>query len=238
MRQDTPLLPTLLSLSLLLFLPPALTAAEDGRAVQLRLGQFEPDGQSLWHEIADSVYSGNAEDLRGSAVGLDLRYPVLRWLSFFSSITDFSGDTTRGSLPGPEPDPGSSTHRWSLDTTSVTAGVILDPWRGRTVSPYAGAGAGVLSWEMSNTGALLILDDTGLPNLVFEGDYRTKNDTTVSYVQAGVDVRVSDRWSLFGEARWTQAEDTARIPISCLCIEEADLDLGGQELSAGLALHF
>jgi hypothetical protein len=241
MRQRRPFFSIVLTLGLFLTLLPASSAAQDGvgkGVVRLALGVFEPEGDSLWHDITDRHYTGDTGDLRDAAIALDFRYPVLSWLSFFSSVSDFSGGVTRAPAPGSLPGGTSDSHRWSMDSTSLTAGVIVDPWRQRIVSPYIGAGAGILSWEMSSIGRLLILDDTGLPPLSFDGTYRSSGEELLSYLQAGVELRVSNRWSVFSEARWTQADGEALIPLSCLCIEKADIDLGGQELSGGLAFRF
>ena len=103
-------------------------------------------------------------------------------------------------------------------------------WVPNTVTPYVGAGAGVLWYEFDQTGDFVDFLDLS----VFSETFRSTGWTPSAHLFAGVDVKIARRLFLTGEGRylWSQAE----LGPDFSSFEP--IDLTGFKLTAGVNYYF
>ena len=103
-------------------------------------------------------------------------------------------------------------------------------WLPRTVTPYVGAGAGAVKYDISQIGAFV--DFRTLQ--VFNDSFGSKGWAPTVHALGGADIRVYQRLYLTTEARytWSSAELGADF------IDFEPVSLGGLRLSAGLQIVF
>jgi hypothetical protein len=103
-------------------------------------------------------------------------------------------------------------------------------WLPRTVTPYVGAGAGAVKYDISQIGAFV--DFRTLQ--VFNDSFSSKGWAPTVHALGGTDIRVYQRLYLTTEARytWSSAELGADF------IDFEPVSLGGLRLSAGLQIVF
>jgi hypothetical protein len=103
-------------------------------------------------------------------------------------------------------------------------------WLPRTITPYVGAGAGAVKYDISQIGAFV--DFRTLQ--VFNGSFSSKGWAPTVHALGGADIRLYQRLYLTTEARytWSSAELGADF------IDFEPVSLGGLRLSAGLQIVF
>ena len=103
-------------------------------------------------------------------------------------------------------------------------------WVPRTVVPYAGAGAGVLRYQVEQTGDFIDYVDLS----VFSDVFRSRGWTPSAQVFAGVDVRVFRRLyvTFDGRYRWASGD------LGQEWINFDPIDLAGAHVSAGVNIVF
>lgn len=103
-------------------------------------------------------------------------------------------------------------------------------WVPRTFVPYAGAGAGMLRYEVEQTGDFIDYVDLS----VFSDVFRSQGWTPSAHVFAGVDVRVFRRLyvTFDGRYRWASGD------LGQEWINFDPIDLAGAHMSAGVNIVF
>ena len=103
-------------------------------------------------------------------------------------------------------------------------------WIPRTIVPFAGAGGGIMRYEMNQTGDFIDYVDLS----VFSDVFRARGWTPSAHVFGGVDVRVFRRLFLTVDARYLWAAgDLGRDWVNF-----DPIDLAGTRLSAGFNVTF
>lgn len=135
-------------------------------------------------------------------------------------------------------------HRSTLDRAALAAGLrynLVD--RGRQISalafipaktiPYIGLSGGAISYEFTQKGDFVqqLSDSTAR---IFTDELRSHAASFMGQAYAGVDRRLSARWSLVGEARYTHATAELVNDYSGL----GNIQLSGLALNVGAAIRF
>lgn len=200
--------------------------------IRFRAGLFEPDGESAYWDDTATVFSGDPADLEDTIVGFDYRMGLGEHLALLVSASGFEGEDTRTYLDFVDFDGSEIRHRVNLDVTSLTAGLMLRFAPRAAVSPYIGAGGGIYSWELTESGRFIDFGSIDLD--IFRDTFQDEGDTFGWYVQAGLEVPLAAGWALFAEGRWHDADDELSGDFEGF----GDLDLSGREISAGASWTF
>jgi hypothetical protein len=135
-------------------------------------------------------------------------------------------------------------HESQLDRVGFGGGVRYDLLpRGRQISslayipaktvPYIGATGGVMWYEFTQTGDFVeVVDDT--TGNIFTDDLISHHYGLMGQVFGGIERRLSARWSLLGEARFTQSNSKFTQDYLGL----GDLQLSGLALNLGASVRF
>jgi hypothetical protein len=138
------------------------------------------------------------------------------------------------------------TQQSTLDRLGLGAGLrynLAD--RGRQISslafipaktiPYVGATGGVMWYDFVQKGDFVEVDpaDPNSANIVAD-ELRSNHYSLMAQAFAGVDRRINARWSLIGEARYTQA----RSKLTKDYAELGNIELSGLALNIGAAVRF
>jgi hypothetical protein len=105
-------------------------------------------------------------------------------------------------------------------------------WIPAAVTPYVGAGAGVLNYEFLQFGDFIDVDSRDMD--IFTDTFRSSGWTPSAHVFAGVDVRIYKRLYLSGEGRYLWANGTPDRDF----IDFDAIDLAGFKATVGVHYMF
>lgn len=216
----------------------APAAAQRGHATNdngLRLfgGTFEPDGESEYWDGIKADFTTDAGEFRDVAGGIEYVHELPGNLRLMIGGSIFEA-TDRSAYRNFEDASGDDIlHDTTLSIASATVGlaVNLAP-RHAPVVPYVGAGAGLYAWDLEERGDFI--DFGGQTPRIFSDTFEEDGVATGWYWMAGLEVPVSSSLSFFAQGRWHRAEDDLEGDFEDL----GKLDLGGQELTAGVTWRF
>lgn len=207
----------------------------DGPSIRLGLGLFTPDGDSEFWRGNEFEFTGDADDLDDAVLSAEFRLPVGRMTSVLLSASHYSGETLQAYRDFVDGAGFDIVHETRLSVTPLALGVVLHPvGRRDQIAPYVGAGAGFWFWNYEEVGDFIVFDNLGEPGEIVFEDLRADGMTTGWFALVGLDIPISRYASLYGEARWNQAEDDQDDDFSGL----GDIDLSGRQLTAGLSWRF
>ena len=200
---------------------------------RMRAGSFQPDGESEYWETNEFAFTGDADDFADFSFGLDYRFDVTEHFGVLLSSSFFQGSSDLAYRDFEDEFGNDILHTTTLDVASFTVGGVVhftNP--GAAVRPYVGAGGGLYAWRLEESGDFIVFDPP--PAEIFDGTFEDEGQTVGYYLLAGLEVPLGDTIGLFAEGRWTGAEAELDDDFEGL----GDLDLGGQEISAGVAFRF
>lgn len=199
-------------------------------AFHLRLGLFTPDGDSEYWEDKELQFTGEAQDLENLVFGADYLMGLGDRMSLLFSGSFFEGDTTQSYLDFVDNRGDRIRHDTTLDIGSLTAGLVFHlTGPGAAIRPYIGIGGGLYFWQLEEDGDFI---DENTPRLdIFNAQLRSDGVTPGYFGVVGVEVPIGRTISLFGEGRWTQAEDELSGDFE----DFGKIDLSGREVSAGIS---
>lgn len=201
--------------------------------IRLRLGGFEPRGDSEYWDDKQRDFTGDPQDLEDVSFGLDYRVDLTPHVGLMFSGTLFEGELDQEYLDFEDDRGNAIGHTTSLELASATAGLVFH-FTGpeAAIRPYVGAGGGLYAWRLEEDGEFI--DFTPPPPVIFEGLLEAEGNAFGYYLLAGLDVPVGRNWSFFAEGRWQRVEDELGDDFE----DFGDLDLSGRDLSAGIAWRF
>lgn len=212
---------------------PASAAIGPEHSLRLRGGVFTPDGDSQYFTEAQQDFTGKVSDLEDFVGGIDYRYDFGGHVGLMISGDVYEGTWNRA-YRGFEDNFGNEIqHRASLEIDSLTAGVVIDiaPERSPVV-PYVGAGGGLYSYRLEESGEFI---DFTTPDFeIFDAELVAEGDTFGYYFLVGLEVPLTPYFSIFGEGRWDNAEDELSEDFDGF----GDLDLSGRRVMGGISWRF
>lgn len=213
--------------------------------LRVRIGLFEPDGESEYWVAKQIDFTGEPSDFEDVTIGVDyLRALNQRW-GLLLSASGYEGQE-RQAYRFFETGTGTDIdHITSLDVGAFTAGLVFHlARRDARFVPYAGVGGGFYLWDLTENGDFI---DFTTPDLeIFPAIFQDDGEALGWYWHAGLSVGLSRTWSFFAEFREHNAEDELGGDFEGACdalldfggFDSCDLELSGQEISAGLSVRF
>lgn len=200
-------------------------------AFRLRLGLFTPEGDSeYWTDKAED-FTGEAEDLEKALLGADYLLSIGPRMGVLFSGNYFQGDTTQAYIGFEDNFGDRILHDTTLEILSLTAGFtffLTEP--DAAIRPYLGVGGGLYSWRVEESGDFIDFDTN--PPEIFNATLESDGVVLGYYGVVGIEVPIGRTVSIFGEGRFHRAEDELSGDLEVL---DADIDLSGREISAGLS---
>jgi hypothetical protein len=200
-------------------------------AFHLRLGIFQPEGDSAYWNNKERDFTGSIDDFENVSVGGDYLWSFTPRLGLLFSGSYFQGDSTN-SYRGFEDNFGNRIrHDTTLQISSLTAGLHLQlAGAGSPVIPYVAAGGGIYFWRLEEDGDFITLSTLDIFNARLQSDGAAPG----FYGLVGLEVPLGRTISIFGEGRWTQADDDLEGDFE----DFGKIDLSGREFTAGLSWSF
>ena len=224
---------TLALAGLLLAVTPAWSQQRRGfherdGAFRIHVGDFRPDGDSEYWNDKERDFTGGLDDLENATFGMDYLLPFNSRFSLMFSGTAYAGDTTQSYRRFVDNRGDRISHDTTLAVASATVGVVLHPFGSNApVSPYVGAGGGSYFWGLEEDGDFI---DFGRRNEVFSANLQDEGVAFGVYYLLGLEAPITRRVSIFGEGRWTQAEDELSDDFE----DFGKIDLSGRSFLVGL----
>jgi outer membrane protein W len=197
---------------------------------RLHAGSFLPDGKSDYWRGIERDFGSDNKDFQDPSFGLDYFLPLHDNLSLQFSGTYYQGQTSSSYLGFLDNNNDRIRHDTTLDIGALTVGLVYHfTGRNAPIRPYIGGGGGVYSWRLTERGDFIDFDTT--PNQVFTSRLRSDGATFGYYGLAGLEVPLNRGLSIYGEGRWTKADDTLDKDFEGF----GKLDLSGREVALGLS---
>ncbi len=196
-------------------------------AFRVHLGAFQPEGDSEYWDSVEEDFTGDIDDLENVSFGLDYLLPFNRHFSLMFSGTGYAGDTTQSYRGFVDNFGDRIRHDTTLAIASATVGVVVHPFGSDApVSPYIGAGGGSYFWTLEEDGDFIDNNDD-----VFFATFEDDGVAFGYYYLVGLEAPITRSMSIFGEARWTQADDDLSDDFESF----ENIDLSGRTFLVGLS---
>ncbi len=195
------------------------------------LGIFEPEGDSQYWDESFDVFTGSASDFEDLVFGADYLWFTSRNAGLLFGVSGYDGRTTQSYLDWTDADGRDIGHATTLGLVDLTAAYIVRFGRG-SLRPYLGGGGGLLWWELREEGSFIDFGDPEIP--VIYASYLADGNTWELFALAGVDIRLSHRWSFFFEGRYRWADDELNKDFAGF----GTIDLSGTQAAGGLSFNF
>lgn len=195
------------------------------------LGLFEPEGNSQYWDDSFSVFSGSASDFEDLVFGTDYLWRTSRQGGVLFGVSFYEGKATQAYLDWVDIDGYDISHLTTLGLADLSAAYVVQLGRGG-VRPYLGAGGGLLWWRLREEGSFIDFAGEDLP-IVF-ASYRADSTTWELFALAGIDFRLSNRWSFFFEGRYRWSEDELNKDFAGF----GTIDLSGFQAAGGFSYNF
>ena len=201
--------------------------------LRFHAGLFQPDGGPDYWRDKRREFTGAADGLEDVAAGFDYLRLVSERLAVLGAVNAFEGSLDQSYLDFVDESGANITHTTSLEIVSFDLGLLwFITHRSAPVVPYIGGGGGIYSWTLEEKGDFI---DFGVePPVIFTDTFDDKGETFGWFALAGLDIPVSDTWTVFVEGKWQWAKDRLGGDFEGF----GDLDLSGPEFRAGFSFAF
>ena len=212
---------------------PAHAQSFGDNSFRFRIGLYEPDAESEYWQDKFDIWTGSGSDFEDTALGVDYVMGISNRTSAVFSVDAWEGDTVQAYRDYVDGNGNDIRHRTTLEATSLSLGLRFDLIRQRgPIIPYVGVGGGFYWWELTEAGDFI---DFGVePSEIFSTVYTSDGAAFGYYWAAGVDVYLSPDWAVVIEGRWHDVDDDLSDDLDGL----GDIDLSGQQITAGLSFRF
>ena len=241
-RTTTPVTAFLLALALAAATPalaaqgsrPARGHWGETQALRIQLGEFTPDGDSVYWDEKAVDFTGSPEDFEDVALSIDYLRLLSGRLGLLVSGSFFEGANRPSYRDFVDEFGGEIVHDTELEISSFTVGLLAHlTRRDRAVVPYVGAGGGLWVYRLSERGDFIDFTPFSGPEIFF-GDFETEGEAFGYYLQAGLEVPVGHTLSVYADARWSRVDDDLDDDFQGF----GELDLGGRAIAFGVAWSF
>lgn len=228
----------------------APTAAQPPRwrspeaAVQIRLGQFMPSGDSDFWDAIEQDFTIDSSDFDDFSLGFSYVQSVSNEIEVGVNV-DFYGETVVSEYRDFVDEQGFPIlHDTEFSTVPLTVDVRFVPGGRYRIRPggryipkpafYVGGGFGLNFWEYEEIGDFI--DFSFDPPEIFRDRLIDDGTAFEVHLLAGVEVPLGRRTNLLLEARHSESEDDLSGDFGGL--PETELDLGGSSIYGGLSFRF
>jgi opacity protein-like surface antigen len=198
--------------------------------LRLRLGAFQPDGDSeYWRDVHDQ-FTGSIDDFENVEFGGEYLLPLGSHFSLSFGGSIYEGDSTQAYRRFLDNDNNRIRHDTTLDIAAGTFGVvyhILAP--DVFLQPYVGGGGGTYWWQIEESGDFIDFGSAQRP--IFNANLKSDGVAFGYYWLAGLQAPITRHVSLYAEGRWTVVKDNLSGDFEGF----GDIDLGGREFAAGVS---
>jgi outer membrane protein W len=201
-------------------------------SLRLRIGQFQPDGDSQYWEQREFDFTGSVEDFDDVVFGADYVHMLTERFGIMVTSAYYEGENTAAFLDFEDDLGFDIVHDTTLEILRFDVGMVYHFLRrDAAVSPYAGAGFGLYGYDLEESGDFIDFDAGGE---IFSGTFTASGNTVGTFLLAGIEIPVTPQFAFFGEGRWHWVEDELDDDFE----DFGDIDLGGVELAGGLSFRF
>jgi outer membrane protein W len=202
------------------------------QAVRFQLGVFDLRGDSDYWNDKRIDFTGSASDFEDINGGIGYVRFLGPRLGVTANANFYSGNNSAHYIAFVDPFGGEIQHDTTLDLANFNLGLLFHILRrDATVVPYVGAGVGIYTWQLTESGDFI---DFTQGNQIFSDTFKDDGATFGHYFQAGLEVPIATNWSLFFDTRWERAKDTLSGDFQGL----GELDLSGKSYSLGGSFSF
>jgi opacity protein-like surface antigen len=199
--------------------------------LKLRIGQFEPDGESQYWDQREIDFTGGADDFEDTIFGVDYTRMLTERFGVIASGSLYEASSTAAFLDFEDEFGNDIVHETSLDITQLNLGVLFHILRrDAVVSPYVGGGLGLYGYDLEESGEFIDFDTFD----IFEGTFDTDGNAFGAFFLLGLEIPITEGVGVFAEGRWHSVEDELDGDFEGF----GDIDLGGRELAAGVSFRF
>jgi hypothetical protein len=195
------------------------------------MGIFEPEANSQFWDDYFIDFTGSPSSFQDLVFGTDYLWKTTRNGGLLFGISFYEGKATLAYQDWVDADGLDISHTSRLNLSDLTAAYLLRYGRG-SVRPYIGGGAGLLWWQFREEGYFIDFTEDDLP--IFFGNYRADGLTWELFALAGLDFRLSHKWSFFFEGRYRWSEDEMGDDFSGF----GTIDLSGGQMVGGFSYNF
>jgi hypothetical protein len=205
----------------------------DFGSARLRVGLFEPDGDSEYWDDTFDVFTGRPADFEDYSWAFDYVWRFGPMSGIMFTVGYYDGGTTQAYRDWVDEDGYDITHTTSLEMAEINAAWVFQFARpNASIQPYVGVGGGFVQWELMESGYFIDFGDEDLP--VVAAHYTADGSTMQWFLMAGAEVPLGARWSFVIDGRWKNADDELGDAFAGF----GTIDLSGTEYSAGFAWKF
>ena len=195
------------------------------------MGIFEPNADSQYWDEIFTDFTGSPADFEDLVFGTDYLWRTSRYGGVLFGVSFYEGRATQAYRDWESFDGSDVSHTTTLGLADLSAAYVLRFGRS-SVTPYVGAGGGLLWWRLREEGSFIDFSDDDLP-IVF-ASYRADGTTWELFALAGLDFRLGHRWSFFFEGRYRRSEAELNKDFSGF----GTIDLSGAQLAGGFGYNF
>ena len=204
----------------------------DPNTLRLRIGQFEPDGDSQYWDQREIDFTGSADDFEDTIFGVDYTRMLSERFGVLVSASRYEGSSRAAFLDFEDPFGFDIVHDTTLEITQLDLGLVFHLLRrDAVVSPYIGGGIGFYGYDLEESGEFIDFDG-GFD--IFEGTFTDDGNAVGAFFLVGIEIPITEQIGVFGEGRWHSVEDELGGDFDAF----GDIDLGGTELAAGVSFRF
>lgn len=199
-------------------------------AFRFHLGYFQPDGDSEYWDDKEREFTGGIDDFEDGTFGADYLMSLNRHFGLHFSGNYYTGETTQAYRDFEDNFGDLIQHDTTLEIGSLSAGLYFSfTGPDAAIVPYVGAGVGVHSWRLEENGDFIDFGDSRRE--IFFSNPEDDGVAFGHYWLVGFEAPITPKLSLYGEGRWTRAEDELSGDFE----DFGDIDLSGKEFIAGLS---
>lgn len=203
------------------------------QSIRLRLGSFQPEGDSQYWDDKALEFTGSASDFEDAIGGVDYQVALNPHVALLFSGSSYEGQQRQSYLDFTDSRGDEISHRATLEIASLTAGVVFHlAGRNAVIRPYLGGGGGLYAWRLEEDGRFI--DRTPPPPTIFRADSVAEGEAYGYYGLAGFEVPIGRSWGFFAEGRWHKVDDELTDDFE----DFGKIDLSGRDVSAGVSFRF
>jgi hypothetical protein len=202
-------------------------------SIRISAGLFQPDGESVYWDDSFATFTGRVEDFEDLQLQVEYQRQIGGRLSFVVGVGGYEGSEDLSYLDFVDTQGFDIFHNTRLEVENISLGLRLDLAPPRApVQPYIAGGGGFFAWQLEESGEFI--DFNVIPEEIFNTDFYDEGEAFGYYWAVGLDVPLGRSFTVFAEARWTDAKDDLAGDFEGL----GELDLSGQRIAGGFSWRF